>query len=112
MKTPDEIKKGLRGCEDKTNCDWCSLIRECEEDDDALAYITQLEQRLAQAERERDAAVHDLTLIAIRYAGQKELCEFCGSDSPLRCEFCDSRPEEAFVWKGVCAENTKGDADA
>ena len=52
MKTPEEIKKGLRGCEDKSNCEWCSLQRECHEDEDALAYIIKLEKRIEQAEKQ------------------------------------------------------------
>ena len=71
MKTPEEIKKGLSGCADKGNCEWCNLVLECEKNSDALAYIEQLEQRIAQAERERDAAVHDLKL------ADEPDCEYC-----------------------------------
>lgn len=62
MKTPDEIKKGLE-CERCSECPYDSIddpVRTCglEVDHDALAYIQQLESRLAQVERERDAAVN------------------------------------------------------
>ena len=107
MKTPDEIKKGLRRCEDKSQCDWCSLIRECEEDEAALAYIIQLEQSLAQVESERDALKQDI-------------CEGIGCAT---CKHCDKDYKEQpcvlcseyrgrfgalkWEWRGVCAENTK-----
>ena len=43
MKTPERIKKGLEGCKDKSNCEWCNLIDQCKRNADALAYIEQLE---------------------------------------------------------------------
>ena len=110
MRSPDEIKKGLRRCEDQSHCDWCSLIRECEEDDAAIAYITQLEQRLAQVERERDAAVVDLS----------NSCAYCkhvsGSVDELPCTECFHPKNNVifapitrtkFEWRGIGAENSK-----
>ena len=99
MKTPDEIKKGLRGCEDKSQCRWCGLSRECEEDCDALAYIEQLEQRLSQVERERDAAVRDLAK-AMSLDGVED-CEFCKHSKKPYCHPCK------WEWRGICPENTK-----
>ena len=60
MKTPEEIKKGLRGCADNSQCQWCSMRRECREDEAALAYIEQLEQRLAQLEQQIDTVHAEL----------------------------------------------------
>ena len=60
MRTPEEIKKGMRGCEDKSNCEWRSLQRECHEDEDALAYIEQLEKRIEQAEKQIDTVHAEL----------------------------------------------------
>lgn len=65
MKTSEEIKKGLYGCPDEL-CHICPYedVGNCMEIcmEDALAYIQQLESRLAQAERERDAAVRELKI--------------------------------------------------
>ena len=70
MKTPEEIKKGLNACTDGV-CDICPYKGKgnCGDDCmiDALRLIQQLESRLAQAERERDAAVDVL----------HDVCSFC-----------------------------------
>ena len=110
MKTPDEIKKGLRRCEDKSQCDWCSLIRECEEDEAAFAYIEQLEQRLSQVERERDAAVHDVHSLCATNYFSGDYCEYCKYREPDGQCFHDCTPyssEWGWEWRGVCAENSK-----
>ena len=66
--------------------------------------INELESHLAQAKRERDAAVHDLNAFALN--SEKELaCDFCGAASPLICQQCEERPD-GFKWRGVCEENT------
>lgn len=127
MKTPDEIKNGLRGCADKGNCEWCSLARECEEDADALAYITQLEKnydgldelfrdavvernelakRLAQLEREKQAMLRDMQMYS--------MCGACkhfvdGKKCPMYDD-CDYAKVGRFEWRGICPENTKDDA--
>lgn len=77
--------------------------------EEVLHAVSQLKSRLAQVERERDAAVHDLTLMAWN-ADEGIACIVCGSDSPLRCEYCKNRPEEAFIWRGVCEKNAKEDS--
>lgn len=99
MKPPEEIKKGLEGCKDKSNCEWCNLIDQCKRNADALAYIQQLEDaidnatqlvqsanelikerlkemesRLAQVERERDAALKELKAYKW-YEGEEEHAE-------------------------------------
>lgn len=112
MKTPDEIKKGLECCANGNlvctgRCvyedDCC--FPDCKEElqTDALAYIQQLESRLAKVERERDAAVEDI----------EKTCIFCkhsylnnpGIDCCPYVEQCQD--SEKFEWRGVCEENTK-----
>ena len=46
MKTPNEIKKGLENCANKSDCCWCPLMTQCEKEADALAYIQQLEAQV------------------------------------------------------------------
>ena len=49
MKTPDEIKKGLECCIKFLACEYCPYFESCSEmEEDALAYIQQLEKELAQ----------------------------------------------------------------
>lgn len=137
-KTPDEIKKGLecriRGVNEKCDyrCDKCDVYIPGynleNRYSDAFAYIQHLESRLAQAERERDAAVTDIRNAkwmlchvcknyyrpdpAIRHYACKAFGEFSkflnpsdfsedGYDFPSLCG--------KFKWRGVCAENTKGE---
>jgi hypothetical protein len=71
---------------------------------DALAYIHQLESRLAQVERERDAAAKDL------YAHDKCLVckqELFGDGSYIQNACFDCVKRCNFKWRGVCAENTE-----
>ena len=137
MKPPEEIKKGLEGCKDKSNCEWCNLIDQCKRNADALAYIEQLEHavefygntnqmldakiaklesRLAQVERERDALSYDMHQL------QGAICAYCenlyrpdGAEH-VACKVFgkDYGGEDgsplicgSFKWRGVCAENTK-----
>lgn len=44
-KTPEEIKKALAPCKNKA-CEWCEMEYSCEVEEDALAYIEQLEARI------------------------------------------------------------------
>lgn len=66
--------------------------------------IEQLVSRLAQAERERDAAVKDLAVI--------KFCALCEEDKNTqeygsdRCHSCVNKSN--WKWRGVCAENTEG----
>lgn len=116
MKTPDEIKKGLEQCvkaeSGETGCRGCPYIMSCvkEEDpdsitSDALDYIVQLESRLAQAERERDAAVRDLEELTTRVSSFHLDCDYCKDKEKPICNNCE------WEWRGVCEENTKGVAD-
>lgn len=120
MKTPEEIKKGLKFCtREHHSAD--PLCGSCPYDDggfdmvactgslsqDALAYIRQLEQELAAVKRERDAAVLDLKRHVLR---SRKTCLLCANrNKPIcnQCEGCD-----VFKWRGVCAENTEVSPDA
>lgn len=119
MKTPDEIKKGLEieiavhyhlpNPEPRLTPREFMYMEQLHAD--ALAYIERLEQRLAQAERERDAAIHDLW-------GD---CCYCAHNSLTdprcieRCKRCkhaadaEDRDElgvDRWEWRGVCPENS------
>ena len=112
MKTPDEIKKGLAAC----SADECHGQHEgCTYQDqffctmrmcgDALAYIKQLESRLAQAERERDTL--NAALEGDRFCGD---CFHLNSKDQGRCLSCSQdreRSKPLWQWRGPCPENTK-----
>ena len=49
MKTPNEIKKVLEPCKDKSDCVWCEFAQQCDIESDALAYIQQLEKMLGES---------------------------------------------------------------
>lgn len=146
MKTPEEIKKGLKACCPKYDgASWISCRLDCPYEaegnwckgvlhTDTLAYINQLEQRLAQAEevlefertyredqavawemqlavlelekeqadRERDAAVHDLHVL---FSEGGHTCMICDVEkTEPGCMFdCDHQRK----WRGVCEENSK-----
>ena len=120
MKTPEEIKKGLYHCGTlDVGCAGCPYDEDCHTQGagscsvevDALAYIQQLESdneskqkrieelesRLAQAERERDAIKHDLLI---------DPCEACKHGSTAMND-CDTLELCKWQWRGVCEENTK-----
>lgn len=112
MKTPDEIKKGLEFCLagpcPGAECPYyekelfrCGYFKS----KDALAYIQQLETKCHQLERERDAAVADLT--------QAKDCDTCRYNTEcktgkLDCYGCNV--EECpcwacqYEWRGVKEE--------
>lgn len=46
MKTPEEIKEWLKGCDDKSNCSRCPNGYQCDRDAYTLAYIQQLEAQV------------------------------------------------------------------
>lgn len=77
-KTPEEIKKGLRRCENGADCDDCIGAYHCRVEADALAYIEQLE-------RERDAAVEDLRSVIIDI---DEGCILCAHYHECKGEAC------------------------
>ena len=118
MKTPEEIKKGLEieisvhyhlpNPEPRLTPREFMYMEQLHSD--ALAYIQQLESRLAQVERERDAAVFDL--------GVEKSCYTCEHGDIYKsngcygdCNKCEkiSCPCEScrYKWRGVCEENTK-----
>ena len=49
MKTPDEIKRALEPCKNKSDCDWCEFAQQCDLEVNALAYIKQLEKMLHES---------------------------------------------------------------
>ena len=113
MKTPDEIKKDAATCltlPPKAACNRLELYKDCGGDcryviKELYDLVLQLESRLAQVERERDAAVMDMEALAINYESNF-VCDFCGGTPPLICEQCKI-DYCGFKWRGVCAENTK-----
>ena len=65
--------------------------------DKIVSYIQQLESRLAQAERERDAAVNDLKLV--------RCCGTCINNEggcTTECYIVSGAPT-GWQWRGVCA---------
>ncbi len=64
----------------------------------AANWIDKLESRLAQVERERDAAVFDLG--KAMSLDEVEDCSFCKNIKKPYCDPCK------WEWRGVCAENT------
>ena len=76
-------------------------------------YIQQLESRLSQAERERDAAVNDLLHHCWNCAyhrddpieeidtGGRTIHRYCDAD------YCFPDDNSSWQWRGVCPENTK-----
>lgn len=129
MKTPEEIRKGLDDCLPRWNekeltvrCDdcaykhegfWCrnilfkdasTYIQKLESENEIKQKrIDELESSLAQVERERDAAVKDLSV-----AKSCKICKnYAGVFVPNICmdciEYCN------FEWRGPCPANTKKD---
>lgn len=121
MKTPDEIKKWLEYCHSSKPCIDCkydqrdfphcvrSLLA------DAINGYEKLVSRLAQVERERDAAVDDLESVDEKYETLKSMIDdvtFNHEPYSLYLDFraaADAIVEHvhADVWRGVCEENTK-----
>lgn len=92
--------------------------------DELLTALNQLKDLLANAEREKAAAIYDMVHVA-----PEELCEACAfSKLASKCEEADFNCEQCqdagcpcrecrdcrsrFSWRGVCPENTKEDPDA
>ena len=71
---------------------------------DAITQVSVLEARLAQVERERDAAVRDLG--KAMSLDEVEDCSFCKNNKKPYCDPCN------WEWRGVCAENTEEDDNA
>lgn len=78
-------------------------------EDQAVAWelkCSLLERETEQAERERDAAVHDMTKIAIEL--DFLACDWCKHKpyNHAHCKECRMK-NEGFEWRGVCEENSK-----
>ncbi len=69
---------------------------------EAADHIQQLESRLAQAERERDAAVADCSRFPCATCSDKENGDFCHN-----CNVRKDTTRTNYEWRGVCQENTK-----
>lgn len=115
MKSPEEIKKGLKQCCDTgVGCSGCPYYNDCHDpfdtvisvEEDAIAYIEKLETRLAQVERERDAAVKDCSRFPCATCSDKENGDLCHN-----CNVRKDTTRTNYEWRGVCEENTKEDAD-
>jgi hypothetical protein len=75
----------------------------------ALIYITQLESRLAQVERERDAAVADLMTASMNLCSA---CKYdswpeCGKTGRLNLDADDAVACKHFEWRGAFARKTR-----
>lgn len=100
MKTPEENKCGMecirtnadRSCvkPEKGQCPRCKQLV-----DESLAYIQQLESRLAQVERERDAAVKII----------EDATTYLEDFGSVKFALMQLKK-----WRGVCPENTKEDS--
>ena len=117
MKSPDDIKKGLEKeipvhyhlPNPEPRLHPTELIELESLHASALAYINKLEQRLAQLERERDAAVEDLREADMvdcehckhyKVFGSEECqleCDECTADCP--CKHCIDN--SCWTWRGV-----------
>lgn len=97
----DQVSKALCGKENATN-------------EELLQTVDQLKSRIAQVERERDAAVNDLphncwnciyhrdTPIEEIDTGGRTIHRYCDAD------YCYPEEENSsWKWRGVCPENTK-----
>lgn len=117
MKTPDEIKNGLRTCTNrKISCDGCPYhYQGCAARlaYDAIAYINQLETQLrdaAKLQSERDAWKHRAEAAERDITSMLESC-----DCEIRHEYCARcyTPNECNTdkcagyakWRGPCKEN-------
>lgn len=71
--------------------------------------MEQLEARLAQAERDRDAAVADLIIASMNLcsACKHDSWPECGKTGRLNLDADDAVACENFEWRGACEENTK-----
>jgi len=77
-----------------------------------LKAVSQLKSRLAQVERERDAALKDIanTCWSCANAQPHQLSKFLYSCPYLKGKAGVRTQCENWQWRGVCPENTKEDA--
>lgn len=111
MKTPEEIKADAATCLTKpphAMCDRFDLNKKCKGDcsyviKELYDLVLHYESRLAQVERERDAAVFDIHTV-LHNRGIDADCMMCNMKKPE----CNWECEKA-EWRGVCPENAKED---
>ena len=109
MKTPEEIKKDAETCMNHPHtysCNSCRLYGECHGIAEHIIkelydLVVSYESRLAQVERERDAAVRDLEELTTRVSSLHLDCDYCKDKEKPICNNCK------WEWRGVCAENSK-----
>lgn len=113
MKTPDDFVKGLDVIQKKIETfdqleSTVSQVSKalCGKEnatlDELLHAADQFKSRLAQAERERDALMHDVS--------KCRRCETCAKKRiPIhKCPHFDGGTQyPCWQWRGVCPENTK-----
>ena len=105
MKTPEEIKKDAETCMKHPymeSCNSCRLYGECHGISDRIVkelydLVLHYESRLAQVERERDAAVHDILHVLHTKGTIDAECLICDMEKPD----CHWECEKA-KWRGVC----------
>lgn len=116
MKTPEEIKNGLEYCGNKPYCDGdCEYYESddsygCKLANDALAYIRQIESRLAQVEMERDLLVSGLeqSCDTCKHRENMSFHAPCNTCSHLyRFNAAERGDTDNWEWRGVCEENAK-----
>lgn len=96
---------------DGFRCDGCDIVEKAKE---ALRGSEKLKQRLAEAERERDAAVHELKLEEdCENCKHRNECKYdgfgykkCSECGECPCSKCDGG-ESQYEWRGVCEDNSK-----
>jgi len=69
---------------------------------DAIAQVVVLESRLAQVERERDAAIHDCAMFPCRTCLNEGKAAVC-----YTCHGINGHGQVNYEWRGVCEEKTK-----
>lgn len=89
-RTPEEIKKGLKKCPNR-DCSLCLSSFHCDLEADALAYIQQLE-------RERDAAVEQLTETSNEIGSCKGCVHY--TNPGYKCYLWEAN-ENCYEWRGV-----------
>ena len=69
---------------------------------DAIMKVSVLESRLAQVERERDAAIADCSRFPCATCSDKTNGDLCHN-----CNVRKDTTRTNYEWRGVCAENTE-----
>lgn len=110
MKTPAEIKADAATCmtlPPHAMCDRFDLNKKCKGDchyviKELYNLVLQLEDSLAQVERERDALMKDFKTCISK---PQKACRLCKNRNKPICSECERW--DLFDWIGVCEENTK-----